>query len=209
GPRLRAGWACAPKPDRARPPAEEQTDPDLVGPDLFENIPAASGVSYAYRNGEEVKPPHLAILESLGGGAGLIDYDGDGLLDVFLVGGGKYGGKDNKRIDGLPCKLYRNLRQGQFRGVAAEGGLGQLGGREAVVLHARGGRRRRGPRRLAGPPRHRLGAGRPVPQRTRGRERPEKRPQVRRCDRQGGSGQGDHLGDQRRVRGPRRRRLSR
>ena len=33
---------------------------------------------------------HLAILESLGGGVALIDYDGDGLLDVFVTGGGYF-----------------------------------------------------------------------------------------------------------------------
>ena len=37
----------------------------------------------------------------------LIDYDGDGLLDVFITGGGGYAGPDDKDIVGLPCRLYR------------------------------------------------------------------------------------------------------
>ncbi|HBI42996.1 MAG TPA: hypothetical protein DDY78_09080, partial [Planctomycetales bacterium] len=49
-----------------------------AGPPLFEDVTAASGLSFTYRNGEETAD-HLAILESLGGGVGLIDYDGDGL----------------------------------------------------------------------------------------------------------------------------------
>ena len=43
-------------------------------------------MDFTCRNGEEAN--HYAILESLGGGVGLIDYDGDGLLDVFLSAGG-------------------------------------------------------------------------------------------------------------------------
>ena len=55
-----------------------------------------------YRNGEEVKPAHLSILESLGGGLGVIDFDGDGLLDLICIGGGYFGGKDNKDIQSSP-----------------------------------------------------------------------------------------------------------
>ena len=44
---------------------------------------------------------HLAILESLGGGIGLIDFDGDGLLDIFVPGGGYYE-KTAKDLDQMP-----------------------------------------------------------------------------------------------------------
>ena len=45
-------------------------DPDeLAGPDLFHDITAESGISFVYRNGEDMAD-HLSILESLGGGAG-------------------------------------------------------------------------------------------------------------------------------------------
>lgn len=111
-------------------PAQVQAgpDPELVGPDLFEDVTAAAGVDFAYRNGEEVKPPHLAILESLGGGLAVVDYDGDGLLDLYLVGGGHYGGTDNKQILGHPGRLYRNLGGWKFKDVTAEAGLDKLAG---------------------------------------------------------------------------------
>jgi hypothetical protein len=80
-----------------------------------------SGVNISFRNGQEAG--HLAILESLGGGVGLIDYDGDGLLDIFVAGGGYYDGPDKKQIKGHPCKLYKNLGNFKFKDVTAEVGL--------------------------------------------------------------------------------------
>jgi hypothetical protein len=83
------------------------------GPALFRNITAASGIDFRYRNGSEAG--HLSILESLGGGVALLDFDGDQRLDLFLPGGGLFEGR---MIRGLPCKLYRNLGDGAFQDVS-------------------------------------------------------------------------------------------
>jgi hypothetical protein len=106
--------------------AAEDTEPP--GPPVFVDITANSGVSHTYDNGEKSNPRALTILESLGGGAALIDYDGDGLLDIFLPGGGYFGGDDKKTILGRPCRLYRNLGKGKFQEVTAEVGLDKLAG---------------------------------------------------------------------------------
>src|SRR5688572_27680666 len=122
-------WGCGPSSTGPTPAqVQSEPDPDLTGPDLFEDVTAASGVAFAYRNGEEVQPPHLSILESLGGGLAVIDYDGDGLLDLYFVGGGHFGGPDNKQILGHPGRLYRNLGGWKFRDVTAEAGLDKLAG---------------------------------------------------------------------------------
>jgi hypothetical protein len=81
------GWGCSGKKP-VPPDAGAQEPEEAKGPALFEDITKTSRINFAYRNGEEAK--HMAILESQGGGVALIDYNRDGLLDVFLVGGGEY-----------------------------------------------------------------------------------------------------------------------
>ena len=105
-------------------------DPDLDGPELFQDVTTSAGIEFAYRNGEEVDPPHLAILESLGGGLALIDFNGDGLLDVYVPGGGYFDGPDKKGIRGHSGRLYQNLGGCKFSDVTKQAGLNTLGGEQ-------------------------------------------------------------------------------
>src|SRR5262245_18501003 len=93
-------------------------------PGYFEDVTPGSGLAFTHRNGEEAG--HATILESLGGGVALLDYDGDFLLDVFLTGGGYFDGPDKKVIKGHSCKLYKNLGGFKFKDVTAEVGLDSL-----------------------------------------------------------------------------------
>jgi hypothetical protein len=83
---------------------------------------AASGIEFTCRNGEDAN--QYTILESLGGGVALLDYDNDGWLDIFLAGGGYFGGPDKKEIKGSDCRLYRNAGNWKFEDVTAKAGLG-------------------------------------------------------------------------------------
>jgi hypothetical protein len=126
---LLAGWACGPRARESRHSSQTSFVPLTEvseGPPLFTDVTDRSGVKFIYRNGEEAN--HLTILESVGGGVGVIDYDGDGLMDLFLPGGGFFSGKDKKDIVGSPCKLYRNQGDGTFKDVTAEVGLDKLAG---------------------------------------------------------------------------------
>jgi hypothetical protein len=126
---LLAAFGCSKKSSDPSPVPEPPIRPSVEsvsGTELFQDVTANSGIAFRYRNGEEVQPPHLSILESLGGGLAVIDYDGDGLLDLFLVGGGVFGGKDNRDILGQPCKLYRNLGDFRFQDVTDAAGLAAL-----------------------------------------------------------------------------------
>jgi hypothetical protein len=102
-------------------PEKQATEPKERHPPLFRDVTKDTGIDFTYRNGQEAG--HYAILESLGGGVALIDYDGDGLLDIFVTGGGYYTGKDKKTIKGHPCKLYKNLGGFKFKDVTREVGL--------------------------------------------------------------------------------------
>ncbi len=109
----------------ANPPATAPTpargNEEPTGPPVFADVTDSSRVAFTYRNGEEAN--NYAIIESLGGGVALIDYDRDGLLDVFLPGGGHY---DGKKVLGHPCKLYRNLGGFTFEDVTAKLGLDKI-----------------------------------------------------------------------------------
>jgi hypothetical protein len=131
--------ACRRQPADAPAPDDiaATSDPDLQGPNIFQDVTSASGIQFAYRNGEEVDPPHLSILESLGGGLAVLDFDGDGLVDLFLPGGGYFAGAGNKEIRGHPCKLYKNLGKLRFQDMTQAAGLHTLAqGKPWFYTHA-------------------------------------------------------------------------
>jgi hypothetical protein len=104
----------------ALPPTKSADDLSTLasGPPWFEDRTADSGVHFAYRNGEEAD--QYTILETLGGGVALFDFDGDGLIDIFLTGGGYFDGPAKDQIKGLPCKLYKNLGGWKFKDVTKD-----------------------------------------------------------------------------------------
>ncbi|MEN3339482.1 MAG: enediyne biosynthesis protein, partial [Acidobacteriota bacterium] len=65
------------------------------------------------------------LLETTGAGVAVIDYDGDGWLDVFVVNGSVLEGF--RPGDAPTSHLYRNQRDGTFRDVTAAAGLTQSG----------------------------------------------------------------------------------
>src|SRR3989442_1233837 len=81
------GLSCKPPP----PPPD---DPPKLS--YFEDVTADSNVDFTYRNGETAPgyPNYMGIMESLGGGVTLIDYDHSGRLSIFVTGGGYYGGEN-------------------------------------------------------------------------------------------------------------------
>ncbi|MFM8188435.1 MAG: CRTAC1 family protein [Pirellula sp.] len=69
----------------------------------FSSVAKDSGISFNYRNGEELWL--VAMIESNGGGVGWIDYDRDGRWDLFLPGGGLL--SSDKEPIMVPNALYR------------------------------------------------------------------------------------------------------
>jgi len=122
---LAAAGACNNSPPPP-PPGTRPAEVEPAGPVFFRDVTADSGLRAVYHNGEEAG--RYAILEALGGGVALIDYDGDGLLDVFVTGGGTFEGD---QIRGHPCHLFKNLGGFRFREVTHEVGLDALSGGQA------------------------------------------------------------------------------
>jgi hypothetical protein len=111
---------CARTPPGPEAPAPAAACAPVETP-LFRDMTEHSGVRFTYRNGEEAD--QFAILEVMGGGLAAFDFDGDGLLDLFVVGGGYFDGPDRTQIKGLPCRLYRNRGDFRFEDVTAGAGL--------------------------------------------------------------------------------------
>lgn len=98
-----------------------QADRELQADDWFEDVTERTGVRFAYQNGREAGKYFL--IESFGGGAALVDFDGDGDLDLFVTGGGTISANPAGTIAGLPSSLQRNDGDWQFVDVARAAGL--------------------------------------------------------------------------------------
>ena len=62
--------------------------------------------------------------EQMGSGAGFFDYDGDGWLDILLVGGGAWRNYPVRDVQGL--WLFKNNSDGTFSEVTREAGLDRV-----------------------------------------------------------------------------------
>jgi enediyne biosynthesis protein E4 len=80
----------------------------------FKDVTKTSLVDFTYRNGQEAQ--QNAILESLGGGVGLFDYDLDGRLDLFLPGGGSFGSAAS--VTGRASELFHQVGGGRFENTS-------------------------------------------------------------------------------------------
>ena len=90
-----------------QPPAPPPEPPPVAT--VFVDTTAVSGIQYKHGY---LNPPELEDPEEFAGGVAAGDYDGDGLVDLFIVRG-----------DIGPNLLYRNLGDNVFEDVAMEAGV--------------------------------------------------------------------------------------
>jgi enediyne biosynthesis protein E4 len=90
------------------------------GPVVFEDISRQAGLtSWKYSGGTAAK---ALIVESLGGGVALLDYDNDGWLDIYLVNGMTYDALSGK-APSPHAALFHNNHDGTFTNVAEKAGV--------------------------------------------------------------------------------------
>jgi enediyne biosynthesis protein E4 len=92
----------------------------------FTDVTESSGLRFLHRNSST---PSKYLIETMGGGVALLDYDNDGWLDVFFTNGARL--KDAHR-DGEPLdkslpefwdRLFRGNRDGTFTDVTERAGV--------------------------------------------------------------------------------------
>ena len=122
---LPAGLSACGKTEPARPlaavPAAPNLEPSVpLAPRFVNAAPEAGLTALLYCGG--VSKDHL--LESTGTGVALIDYDGDGRLDAFLVNAWALDEEPSRvRIKGRNI-LYHNKGGGRFEDVTVRAGVG-------------------------------------------------------------------------------------
>ncbi len=91
----------------------------------FRDDATAIGLGFVYENDPT---PMCRMPETMGGGVGLLDYDGDGWLDVYAVQGGKL--SNESAPAGLPQgdRLFHNRRDGTFEDVTVASKLAAMPG---------------------------------------------------------------------------------
>jgi len=93
----------------------------------FKRITESAGIKFRHGSGGAAKD---YIVESKGGGVAVLDYDGDGWLDIYFVNGSTWDlfGKDIPPSADVPRNaLYRNKHDGTFEDVTARSGTGHPG----------------------------------------------------------------------------------
>ena len=95
----------------------------------FEEVAREAGVSFRH---DASKSDEKYLIEAMGAGVAVLDYDGDGLLDIFFVNGADLSSVAGAGIaDKTPPRfwnrLYRNLGDWQFEDLTEKAGVAGSG----------------------------------------------------------------------------------
>ena len=89
--------------------------------EIFTDVTAQAGIQWRHFSGESQE---RYLIEAMGGGVAFLDFDKDGLEDLFFV----TGGETPKSKSSTPPRnaLYRNLGDGKFEDVTEKSGLARM-----------------------------------------------------------------------------------
>jgi hypothetical protein len=108
---------------------EAPVAPASVRAPRFRDVHQAARLEHTYVNGERGQ---CLMVETIGGGAGWLDYDADGHWDLYLNQGGdptKPPGPDQPND-----RLFRNLGDGTFEDVTDRTGIVELGYSQGLAI---------------------------------------------------------------------------
>jgi hypothetical protein len=91
-----------------------------TGPMVFQNIAQKAGLTTWHHT--MGSPEKRYILESIGSGVALLDYDDDGWLDIYLVNGSTQAALDGKAM-APHAALFHNNHDGTFTDVTTKAGV--------------------------------------------------------------------------------------
>jgi hypothetical protein len=90
------------------------------GPVIFQDVARSAGLTtWTHHMGT---PEKKSILETVGSGVALLDYDHDGWLDIYLVNGSTVDGETGK-VTPPHAALFHNNHDGTFTDVTARAGV--------------------------------------------------------------------------------------
>jgi tetratricopeptide (TPR) repeat protein len=104
----------------SRTRAQTAVSTTAAEPEFVDDAEAA-GLRFTFDNGID---PLRHLPETMSGGVGLLDYDGDGWLDVYCVQGGSFLPDSKKPTGG--DRLFRNRGDGTFEDATEQAGLSAL-----------------------------------------------------------------------------------
>lgn len=113
-----------PKGDTPDPKLTSTNKPSPVDSPWFEDVTARAGIDFVHDPGET---KDYFMPGSMGSGCAFLDFDGDGLLDIYLL---QDGGPESRSIN----RLYRQVRPMQFQDVTEGSGLGVNGYNMGVAI---------------------------------------------------------------------------
>ena len=93
---------------------------------VFEDVTARTGIGFRHNSS---KTTRKYLIESVSGGVAMLDYDGDGRLDLYFVNGAalgdpmKAGAAPDKSAPQFWNRLYRNHGDGTFRDATEPAGV--------------------------------------------------------------------------------------
>src|SRR5437016_11914991 len=90
--------------------------------EIFSDVTGQAGITWQQFSGES---PDRFLIETMGGGVAFLDFDSDGLQDIFFVNGGET--PHAKSPVPVRNALYHNLENGKFENVTAQAGVDRLG----------------------------------------------------------------------------------